>query len=83
VLSFKSNLKLQLAPNPTTSFVNITASTTVEGLAYTISSSAGQIVKKGFLSSPQINVQQLSQGQYWLSIETSKGETMKAAFIKK
>jgi hypothetical protein len=83
LLSFKSNFKLQLIPNPATSTVNITAATTVEGLAYTISSSAGQIVKKGVLSSQQINIQNLLQGQYWLSIETAKGETIKAAFIKK
>ncbi len=83
VLSFKSYLKLQLSPNPTVSFINITAATTVQGLPYTISSSAGQIVKKGVLNSQQINVQQLTQGQYWLSIETSKGETIEAAFIKK
>lgn len=83
LLSFKSNFKLQLIPNPATSAVNITAATTVEGLAYTISSSAGQIVKKGVLSSQQINIQNLLQGQYWLSIETAKGETIKAAFIKK
>lgn len=83
VLSFKTNFKLQLSPNPAASFINIKAATTVEGLAYTISSLAGQIVKKGVLSSQQINVQQLSPGQYWLSIETVKGETIKAVFIKK
>ncbi len=83
MLSFKSNLKLQLTPNPAISFVNIASSAIVQGLAYTISSSAGQIVKKGVLNSQQIDVQKLIQGQYWLSIETLKGETLQASFIKK
>jgi hypothetical protein len=83
MLSSGVNLKLQLTPNPTTSFVNIAAATTVQGLAYTINSVAGQVVKRGILSSSQIDVKLLNQGQYWLSIETLKGETMQASFIKK
>jgi hypothetical protein len=74
---------LQVKPNPATSFIKLTASTALDGAPYFITSSSGQVVKKGVLSGQQIDVQQLPSGQYWLSVEATRGDALKTGFIKK
>ena len=82
VLSANGSVKLQIKPNPATSVITVTASSAIDGSQYSIRSSTGQVIKKGILSSQQINVQQLSAGQYYLILE-SAGEILQSTFIKK
>lgn len=73
---------LQVKPNPANAFINLTASAALTGAKYYITSSAGQVVKQGVLSSQQIDVQKLSAGQFWLKIFTAEGEPLQTTFIK-
>lgn len=83
LVTFSKTGQLQVKPNPAASFINVTASSALNGTTYFITSSLGQVVKKGILSSQQIDVQQLPSGQYWLSVEAGKGDILRTGFMKK
>jgi len=82
-LTYGANPTLQLYPNPVPAFITITSTTLLQGNEYSITSAAGSTVQKGTLRNQQIDVQNLSSGQYWLIIRTKQGEVLKTQFLKK
>ena len=79
----KSNLRLQLYPNPAMSSIQLIGVSTLDGSVFTIMNTSGQTVKKGILNNQQIKVDELSSGQYWLMIGGQNGEPYKSSFIKR
>lgn len=83
LVTVNATTTLQIRPNPATLFISITASSVLKGNEFSINSYSGQVVMKGKISDQQINVQNLSSGQYWLILKTNSGELLKAQFLKK
>jgi hypothetical protein len=79
----KSNLRLQLYPNPAMSSIQLIGASTLDGSVFTIMNTNGQTIKKGILNNQQIKVDELSSGQYWLMIGGQNGEPYKSSFIKR
>jgi hypothetical protein len=82
VLSGKSGIQLQVQPNPVTSLLTVTSSTSLHTAKYQIVSASGQTLMQGSFDNQQLNVQQLKQGQYWLNIQAADGECTRTSFIK-
>ncbi|MEO9570879.1 MAG: GEVED domain-containing protein [Polaribacter sp.] len=71
-----------LYPNPTNDFLNLNLDS-LEGIAITISTVNGQIVKQGvFASNNRIDVRKLTSGVYFLKIEDGQTEK-RYKFIKR
>jgi hypothetical protein len=83
VLASNSKLLLEFYPNPVISSIRLVTSTSLDGAPYTIMAVTGQTVKKGILNNQQIKVDELSAGQYWLTIRTGNGDQYKSSFIKR
>jgi hypothetical protein len=83
VLAANSKSLLEFYPNPVISSIRLLTSRSLDGASFNITSVNGQTVKKGILNAQQIKVDELSPGQYWLTIRTDNGEQFKSSFIKR
>ncbi len=74
--------KLQIAPNPVESVLNVKTSRVFTQNLYLITNSMGQLVASGLLNGQQINVSKLSKGHYTITIKMTDGVALKAPFVK-
>ena len=77
-----SPAKFAVAPNPTTDFLNITASDNTQATNFIISDLSGKIILDEVNRDNKIDVRQLSSGIYILSV-ISNDIVIKSKFIKK
>ena len=63
------NNKLKVYPNPTSEILKITSEETLVGKQYIIRSMKGKVVKEAILEDNEINIQNLNNGMYIISIE--------------
>ena len=63
--NFKEDIELNIYPNPTTDFLNLSVSNT----NFTIFNTNGQLVKQGFLNDTRIDVMDLPTGYYVIKVD--------------
>lgn len=73
------NKKISISPNPTNDFVKITTDLNLIGSKFNITDVAGRVVMNGVIlhENQQVNLQALSNGVYFLNIETLSGCTLR------
>jgi acetyl esterase/lipase len=77
------NNRLTIFPNPTSSKINIKASSDNVIKQYELYDSSGKIISKENIESTQINVSYLDKGLYFIRLITENGNTFMANFVKK
>jgi hypothetical protein len=82
LVSTKSSVKLQLAPNPVERTLKVTTSTSLDGASYMVVSASGQAVRSGTFNTQHIDVSSLNRGVYQLTIQTKDGVILRSQFIK-
>lgn len=82
-VSVKENEQIHLSvfPNPATDFIYIQTSESID--SYQILSPSGQVIQNELPENNQINVQNLSNGMYFIRIKTASGGYATQRFLKK
>jgi hypothetical protein len=82
VIVLTENIGLHLHPNPITNILNLTTLEIPYGSVFTIYTIGGHEIKRGTVKSSQINVEDLSNGTYLLTVKTPGNIVFRSRFIK-
>ncbi len=76
------NMALEITPNPAKNFIAIAATKNLIDGKYIILNNAGTIVLSGILVTNNIDIQKLSEGNYFIKIQTKENIMYTQPFVK-